>query len=362
MPGAFDEGVPVLAQCHVGRIPVRLYGFRVSYRRRSGRGVRRCGVNLGLRAVVARTDWLDAFDRSDGRGFSPPYVRLNPLLCCLLLDPMHVAHRGRAPVAVRPCMEFLEGIEILAADTAALGQQGREIARPGTEGRGLFQQHGMAGEGLLESPAERHGIALYAGPFAEIVVRRQNLPAAVHERAHRLGVAPAEGGAPDIPRDTSQCVVVCRRTDITHLALAFARGSASVLPDILPTLFPYVTRHIVERRLLGLRARPAFGQIRPDLGVRHRNFPVVVRPPVGDIESERRPVDVDVEPLAMACRRGIDGLTRGPRIGQQERPVHGQPLGGGNCEGIAMIETDIAVPVADLIVMERYGPPILGAR
>ena len=27
-----------------------------------------------------------------------------------------------------------------------------------------------------------------------------------------------------------------------------------------------------------------------------------------------------------------------------------------------MIETDIAVPVADLIVMERYGPSILGAR
>ena len=131
--------------------------------------------------------------------FSLPHVRLNPLLCGLLLDPMHVAHRGRAPVAARPCMEILEGVEVLAADTAALGQQGREIARPGTEGRGLFQQHSMAGEGFLESPAERHGITFYAGPFAEIVVRRQNLPAAVYERAHRLGVAPAEGACAGHP-------------------------------------------------------------------------------------------------------------------------------------------------------------------
>ena len=64
----------------------------------------------------------------------------------------------------------------------------------------------------------------------------------------------------------------------------------------------------------------------------------------------------------MACRRGIDGFARGPCIGQQERPVHGQPLGRGDGERIAVIEADIAVPVADLIVTERYGTPILGTR
>ena len=64
----------------------------------------------------------------------------------------------------------------------------------------------------------------------------------------------------------------------------------------------------------------------------------------------------------MACRGGIDRLTRGPRIGQQERPVHGQPLGGGDGEGITVIEPDIAVPVADLVVAERDGPPIFGTR
>ena len=64
----------------------------------------------------------------------------------------------------------------------------------------------------------------------------------------------------------------------------------------------------------------------------------------------------------MACRGGIDRLARGPRIGQQERPVHGQPLGRCDGERIAVIETDIAVPVADLVVAERDSSPILGAR
>ena len=175
-------------------------------------------------------------------------------------------------------------------------------------------------------------------------------------------MAPAKGGAPDIPRDAGQRVVIgCRTRISTGLALGFA-GLIRLLflPDILTAVLPYTIGHVVERRLLRLRARPAFGQIRPDLGVRHRNFPVVVGSPVGDIECERRPVDVNVEPLAMARCGGIDGFTRRPRVGQQERPVHGQPLGGGNSEGIAVIEADIAVPVADFVVMERYGPPILG--
>ena len=51
---------------------------------------------------------------------------------------MHVPHRGGTPVPTRPGMEFLEGVEVLAPDAAALGQQGREFARPGAEGLGLF--------------------------------------------------------------------------------------------------------------------------------------------------------------------------------------------------------------------------------
>ena len=31
-------------------------------------------------------------------------------------------------------MEFLEGVEVLAGNAAALGQQGREVVRPGAKG------------------------------------------------------------------------------------------------------------------------------------------------------------------------------------------------------------------------------------
>ena len=151
------------------------------------------------RPVTVRPCRLDApvrhgdcrFNGSDAkRQHSLAPLGLDPLLFGLPLDPMHVAHRGRPPVASRPCMEILESIEVLAPDTAEMGQQGGEVAGPGAEDLGLFQQHGVPGEGFLESPAERDGVALGASPFAEIVVRRQNLPAAVYERSHRLGMTP----------------------------------------------------------------------------------------------------------------------------------------------------------------------------
>ena len=163
-------------------------------------------------------------------------------------------------------------------------------------------------------------------PFPKIVVRCQNLPPVIDKGSNSPGVTPAEGGAPDIPRNANQCVVVRGCTDIPRHALSFARGPNPVHPDILPAVFPDTIRHVVECCFLRLRARPAFGQVGPDLGIRHRHFPVVVGPPVGDIEGERRPVDVNIESIAMACRGGIDRLARGPRIGQQECPVYGQPL------------------------------------
>ena len=220
--------------------------------------------------------------------------RLLCLLFHLTPDAMHMPHRGRSPVLARPSMEVLEGIKVLAGDAAALGQQGRKVVWSGTEGLSLFQQRRMAGERLLESPAECHRVAFSAGLFTEIVVCRQNLLAAIGEGGNRLGMTPAEGGAPDIPRDANQRVVVRGCTDIPRHTLGFARGPNPVLRDILPPVFPDTIRHVVECCFLRLRARPALGQILPDLGVRHRNFPVVVGPPVSGIEGERRPVDVDV--------------------------------------------------------------------
>ena len=64
----------------------------------------------------------------------------------------------------------------------------------------------------------------------------------------------------------------------------------------------------------------------------------------------------------MPRRGGIYGLPGGPPIGQQEGPVHGQPLGRGDGQRIAVIETDIVLVVADLVVTEPHTAPVIGAR
>ena len=128
----------------------------------------------------------------------------------LALDPMHMPHRGRAPVAACAGVETLEGVELLAPDATAPGEQGGEFRRAGAEGLGLFQQYAMAGEGLAESAAERHSIALRASPLAQIVVGGQNFAPSSGEGGNRLAMAPAERGPPDVARDPGQRVVVRR--------------------------------------------------------------------------------------------------------------------------------------------------------
>ena len=59
------------------------------------------------------------------------------------LDSMHISHHSRAPVAAREGMEILECLEILAPDAAVFGEQRGEVAQPGTESIGLFQQHSV---------------------------------------------------------------------------------------------------------------------------------------------------------------------------------------------------------------------------
>ena len=332
------------------------------------------GVPLGVAGAL--------FGRLRRRRYVLPPLRLEPPSCRLFgrlssfpPDPMDLPHRGRPPVAARPGMELFEGVEIPAPDAAAFGKQGSVFVRPGAEGSGLLEQRGVAGEGFPELPAERHAIAFDPGAFAQGVPGRQDLPAAVGEGGNGPGMTPAEGGAPDIPRNAGERVVVRRPVDLVRTVRPFSGGPAAIppdtlapdllLPDLLSPVLPFPIGHVVERRLLGLGARPAFGQPGPDLGVGHGGFPVVagpvaVGPPVGNIEGERRPVDIDVEAVAMARRGRIDGLARRPGVGEQERPVDGQPLGRGNSERIAVIETDIAVPVADLVMAEADPAAVVG--
>ena len=105
----------------------------------------------------------------------------------LALDPMHMPHDGRAPVAACPVMEFLEGVELLDANAVAFGKQGGEVRRAGAESFGLFQQHAMTGKRFAEGAPERHGIALGAGLFAQVVVCGQNLSPARRRRRRLPG-------------------------------------------------------------------------------------------------------------------------------------------------------------------------------
>ena len=57
--------------------------------------------------------------------------RLLYLLFRFLLHPMHVPHRGRAPVPTSAGMEVLELVEIFAGDAGAFGQQGGEFVGGG---------------------------------------------------------------------------------------------------------------------------------------------------------------------------------------------------------------------------------------
>ena len=105
-------------------------------------------------------------------------------------------------------MEFLEGVELLDANAVAFGKQGGEVRRAGAESFGLFQQHAMTGKRFAEGAPERHGIALGASLFAQVVVCGQNLSPAVGEGGDCLAMTPAESGAPDFSGDANQRVVV----------------------------------------------------------------------------------------------------------------------------------------------------------
>ena len=86
---------------------------------------------------------------------------------------MHMPHRGRASVPARADMEVLKSIEVLAGVMPPRSaNRDAKVVRSGAEGLGLFQQYRMASERLAVGRSKRHGIALRARPFAEIIVCR----------------------------------------------------------------------------------------------------------------------------------------------------------------------------------------------
>ena len=361
---AFDERVPLAGHGVVGRLPDRVRGFR---RRRRGDTLNRCLATIGGRRCSnvrrRRPDFHRSLAASALQGqLTLPHLRTEILPLRLLLCPVHVAHRRRAAVAARPVVQRLEGVEFSAPDAGALGQQRSKGLRAGAEGFRLPEQRRMAVEGLAIGIAQGHRIAIGAGPRAQLVPGRQHFPPAGGEGVHRRAVAPGEGGAPYVPRDPCQRVVVRSREGLVRYIMLHAAGGAATVPYIFAAVFPVADTHVIERRFLGNGPRPALGQMRSDLTVQHRRVPVAVRAPVGHVERQRGAVDINVDLLAVAGRGRIDRLPRRPVVGQQEGLVHSHPLGRSYGHRIAVIEADVAVPVPDLVVTERHLAPVVGAR
>ena len=67
-------------------------------------------------------------------------LMLCPLLCCSASFLIRCTSRIVAARQWRRARAWSssEGVEVLAPDAAALGQQGGEVIRPGAKGRGLF--------------------------------------------------------------------------------------------------------------------------------------------------------------------------------------------------------------------------------
>ena len=63
----------------------------------------------------------------------------------------------------------------------------------------------------------------------------------------------------------------------------------------------------------------------------------------------------------MTGRRGVDGLTGGLGVSVEEDPVGGEPLGRGDGQRIAVLETDAAVIIPYLVVMEAHLATRIGA-
>ena len=233
-------------------------------------------------------------------------------------------------------MLFAELLDLARANAGALGQQALEHLRTGMEHSRLLHQRTVAIEGLAEGRAQRHRLALVARPLPQLVPGGENLGALGGEGVHGSAVAPAVDRMTDLIGDADDRVVVCSGPGLGRLSLPIAEtdmlpsiGAAASIPDTGPPKLcaelssfaripPFAVGDVVERRLLGHRPRPPLGQIGPHVAVQHRPLRLVFGPVFGDVEGERRPVDVD-GPRSALRGQGTVHVTRhdGGRTGNE---------------------------------------------
>ena len=184
------------------------------------------------------------------------------------------------------------------------------------------------------------------GPGAQLGVALQHL-------------APAGGDGGDVVAVAELESVLAVLADV---AIDFGGGTGRrVEVRAVRTRRAALAQTVVVRGLLGRGPPPRFRQVLDDLVVGDDLVGLVpVGPPVRDFVGGRVPVDVDVEALAVPGGGRVHGFARRPGVGEQEGGVDGEPLGGGDGQRVSVIEPDVAVVVADLVVVERDGPAVLG--
>ena len=136
-------------------------------------------------------------------------------------------------------------------------------------------------------------------------------------------------------------------------------GAGSELGALFGALFGGAAE-IIARRLLGMGARPPAGEVVEHVEVGDGFLGLVFGARGGDVEGEGEAVDVEVHALAVAGGGRVDGLARGFFIGEHESVVDGDALCGGEGEGVTVAQADVAVPVADFVVVEGDGAPTQG--
>ena len=110
---------------------------------------------------------------------------------------------------------------------------------------------------------------------------------------------------------------------------------------------------VVVGGFLRLGATPSVCEVGVDLGVGDVLVPILLVAIFANLEGQGLGVEIDVEAVAVTGERGVDGLSRGPIVAEEEDAVRGRPLGGRDREGVAVVDPDVAMEIAHLVGVER---------